>query len=71
MGLGKRKRLRVDQPTITGRTHPSFDAYNPLFACDCAFVDQLYSEIFWTALSERRGGLELGGAAKPETTIWP
>jgi hypothetical protein len=26
------------------------------------------SEIFWTALSERRGGLQLGGAAKPETT---
>ena len=24
--------------------------------------------IFWTALSERRGGLQLGGAAKPETT---
>jgi len=27
-------------------------------------------QIFWTALSERRGGLQLGGAAaaKPETT---
>ena len=25
------------------------------------------SEIFWTVLSERRGGLELAGAAKPET----
>jgi len=41
MGLGKRKRLRVDQPTITGRTHPATDAYNSLFACDCAFVVQL------------------------------
>jgi hypothetical protein len=40
MGLGKRGRLRVDQPTITGelaqlRTHTA------LFACDdCTFVDQ-------------------------------
>jgi hypothetical protein len=41
MGLGKRKRLGVDQPTITGRIHPASDAYNLLFACDCAFVDQL------------------------------
>ena len=34
MGLGKRGRLRVDQPTITGRTRPGPDAYSPLFACD-------------------------------------
>jgi hypothetical protein len=27
------------------------------------------SEIFWTALSERRGGLKLGGAAKPGTHL--
>jgi hypothetical protein len=67
MGLAK-ERLRIDQPTIAVRTHPSFGRIQPAFACDCAFVDQLYSEIFWTALSERRGGLELGGAAKPETT---
>jgi hypothetical protein len=32
MGLGKRTRLRVDQPTITGRTHPSFGRIQPLFA---------------------------------------
>jgi hypothetical protein len=31
MGLGKRGRLRVDQPTITGRTRPAPDAYSPLF----------------------------------------
>ena len=41
MGLGKRGRLRVDQPTITGRTRPAPDAYSPLFACDDrTFVDQ-------------------------------
>ena len=67
MGLAK-ERLRIDQPTIAVRTHPSFGRIQPAFACDCAFVDQLYSEIFWTALSERRGGLQLGGAAKPEAT---
>jgi hypothetical protein len=39
MGLGK-ERLRVDQHTITGRTHTSFGRIQ-LFACDCAFVDQL------------------------------
>jgi hypothetical protein len=33
--------LRVDQPTITGRTRPAPDTYSPLFACDdCTFVDQ-------------------------------
>jgi hypothetical protein len=31
-----------------------------------AFDMAFGSEIFWTALSERRRGLELGGAAKPE-----
>jgi hypothetical protein len=61
IGLGKRKRLRVDQPTIAVRTHPSFGRIQPAFACDCAFVDQLYSEIFWTALSERRVGCGNGG----------
>jgi hypothetical protein len=41
MGLGKRGRLRIDQPTITGRTRPAPDAYSPPFACDdCTFVDQ-------------------------------
>ena len=42
MGLGKRERLRVDQPTITGELGPAPDAYSPLFACDdCTFVERL------------------------------
>jgi hypothetical protein len=38
IGLGKRRRLRVDQPTITGRTHPAPDARSPLFACLCRSI---------------------------------
>jgi hypothetical protein len=37
-GLGKRRRLRVDQPTITERTHPAPDARSPLFACLCRSI---------------------------------
>jgi hypothetical protein len=41
IGLDKRGRLRVDQPTITGRTCPAPDAYSPSFPSDdCTFVDQ-------------------------------
>jgi ATP-dependent DNA ligase len=35
MGLAKRRPLWVDQPTITGRTHPAPDPRSPLFACLC------------------------------------
>src|SRR5437868_4914853 len=35
MGLDKRRPLWVDQPTITGRTHPAPDPRSPLFACLC------------------------------------
>jgi hypothetical protein len=30
--------LRVDQPMITGRTHPDPDARRPLFACLCRSI---------------------------------
>jgi hypothetical protein len=46
---------------------------NPMgkpFRCYAAVHSRwrLVPKVFWTALSERRGGLQLGGAAKPETT---
>jgi hypothetical protein len=41
IGLCKSGRLRVDQPTITGRTCPAPDPYSPSFPSDdCTFVDQ-------------------------------
>jgi hypothetical protein len=43
MGLGKRGRLRVDKPTITGRTHPAPDARSPLFACLCRSIRRTQS----------------------------
>ena len=43
MGLGKRGRLRVDQPTITGELGPAPDAYTH------------YSPVMITALSKTAG----------------
>ena len=52
MDLGKRGRLRVDQPTITGELGRAPDAYSQLFGCnDCTFVERLQAG----ALVMRRG----------------
>jgi len=52
MGRGKRGRLRVDQPTITGQLGPSSGRIEPTIACDdCTFVERLQAG----ALVMRRG----------------
>ena len=49
MGLGKRRRLRVDQPTITGRTHPIFGRIQSLFAVIIAPLQIGLSALFFCA----------------------
>jgi transposase InsO family protein len=47
IGLGKKGRLRVDQPTIAGWASRSSDAYSPLFAC----IDRTFRSIHRQGLS--------------------
>jgi hypothetical protein len=60
MGLGKRTRLRVDQPTITGRTHPSFGRIQPLFAVIVAPLQIRPKRSFFSSTVFRRQATSLG-----------